>query len=46
LKQAHEKDGREAVPMTWLLGFSRYLMLAGFVLFLLLLIQLIRRDMD
>lgn len=32
--------------MTWLLGFSRYLMLIGFVLFLLLLVQLIRRDMD
>jgi hypothetical protein len=32
--------------MTWLLGFSRYLMLAGFLLFLLLLIQLIRRERD
>ena len=32
--------------MTWLLGLSRYVMLVGFVMFLLLVVNLIRRDLD
>lgn len=32
--------------MNWLLGLSRYVLLGVFVLFLLLLVQLIRRDLE
>lgn len=32
--------------MTWIFGLSRYLLLGLFALFMLFLLQLLRRDLD